>query len=127
MARAFRLQFRSPMGHTWPGMTSTDQGRCDLLIAGGELIDGSGGTRVRADVAIVGDRVTQVGDLKGMDAGARIDAAGLVVAPGFIDAHTHDGNIDGVFPQLEPRLTGYRWLAPSAYNSDRRWDILGQA
>ncbi len=86
-------------------MTSTDQSRCDLLIAGGELIDGSGGARVRADVAIVGDRITQVGDLGGMDADARIDAAGLVITPGFIDAHTHDDRAVMSTPDMTPKLS----------------------
>ena len=86
-------------------MTSTDQSRCDLLIAGGELIDGSGSARLRADVAIVGDRITRVGDLKGMDAGARIDATGLVVAPGFIDAHTHDDRAVMSTPDMTPKLS----------------------
>ncbi len=43
-------------------MASTDQARCDLLIEGGELVDGSGDTRVRADVAIRGDPISRVGD-----------------------------------------------------------------
>ena len=63
---------------------------CDILITGGEVIDGSGDARHRADVAITGDRITAVGDLSGLHAGSTIDAAGLIVAPGFIDAHTHD-------------------------------------
>jgi N-acyl-D-amino-acid deacylase len=65
-------------------------GQCDILIAGGEVIDGSGEPRRRADVAITGDRIVAVGDLGQLHAGTIIDAAGLIVAPGFIDAHTHD-------------------------------------
>jgi N-acyl-D-amino-acid deacylase len=62
----------------------------DLLIEGGTLIDGSGAPRRRCDVAIVGDRIVALGDLRGASARRCIDADGLVVAPGFIDSHTHD-------------------------------------
>ena len=64
--------------------------RCDVLIKSGVVIDGRGDPRRRADVAVTGDRITAVGDLGRFHAGTTIDAAGLIVAPGFIDAHTHD-------------------------------------
>ena len=64
--------------------------RCDILIAGGVVIDGSGEPRRRGDVAVTGERIVALGDLGHMEAGVEIDAAGLIVAPGFIDAHTHD-------------------------------------
>src|SRR5262245_33247574 len=60
----------------------------DLVIRGGTVVDGSGATARRADVAIAGGRISAVGDVSGR--GAReIDAGGLVVAPGIIDVHTH--------------------------------------
>jgi N-acyl-D-amino-acid deacylase len=66
----------------------------DWILRGGTVIDGSGGPRRRADVAIAGDRIVAVGPSAkdvAKTAGAReIDAEGLVVAPGFIDVHTHD-------------------------------------
>ena len=67
----------------------TDQ--LDLLILHGKLVDGSGKKPRTADVGIRGDRIVFVGDArKGNVTAARtIDATGLVVAPGFIDPHTH--------------------------------------
>lgn len=60
----------------------------DLVIRGGDVIDGSGLPRFRADVGIVGDRIATIGRIK--DKGAKeIDAEGRVVSPGFIDGHTH--------------------------------------
>ena len=58
---------------------------CDLLFAGGRVVDGTGAPWFRADVCVVGDRVAAVGRLGGIEAKRRIDAARLVVAPGFID------------------------------------------
>jgi N-acyl-D-aspartate/D-glutamate deacylase len=60
----------------------------DILIRGGDLIDGTGSARRRADVGIQGDRIVATGDL-GEDAVETIDATGKVVAPGFVDVHTH--------------------------------------
>ena len=62
----------------------------DLLICGGSVIDGSGAARRDADLGIRGGRVTAVGELAGRSATQVIDATGRIVAPGFIDAHTHD-------------------------------------
>jgi N-acyl-D-aspartate/D-glutamate deacylase len=63
----------------------------DLLIVHGKLVDGSGRKPRTTDVGIRGDRIVFIGDARKANAtGARtIDATGLVVAPGFIDAHTH--------------------------------------
>jgi N-acyl-D-amino-acid deacylase len=58
---------------------------CDLLFAGGRVVDGTGAPWFRADVCVAGDRIAAVGRLAGMSARRRIDASRLVVAPGFID------------------------------------------
>lgn len=60
----------------------------DVVIRGGQVVDGVGGEPAAADVAIDGDRVSAVGTVT--DAGRReIDAEGALVTPGFVDIHTH--------------------------------------
>lgn len=61
----------------------------DVIIRGGQVLDGTGAAAVRADLGIRGDRIAAVGQLTGQAARQVIDATGLVVAPGFIDLHTH--------------------------------------
>lgn len=60
----------------------------DIIIKGGLVIDGSGSTAYAADVGVSGEKISAIGDLDG-DAGRVIDARGKVVAPGFIDIHSH--------------------------------------
>ena len=64
--------------------------RCDLIIRDANIFDGTGLPRYRADVAVSGDRIQAIGDLGGMSADREIVATGKALAPGFIDAHTHD-------------------------------------
>lgn len=61
----------------------------DILIRNGLVVDGTGAPRRRADVAVQGDRIAQVGSLEGAEAEVAIDAGGCVVTPGFIDMHSH--------------------------------------
>jgi len=61
----------------------------DVLIRGGTVIDGTGRPALRADVAIRGDRIVEVGLLTDAQAQLVVDADGLVVSPGFIDVHNH--------------------------------------
>jgi N-acyl-D-aspartate/D-glutamate deacylase len=61
----------------------------DLVLAGGTVVDGTGSDGFVADVGVRDGRITEVGDLAGRSAAERIDVAGHVVAPGFIDPHTH--------------------------------------
>ena len=65
--------------------------RYDLIVRGGDVIDGSGQAARRADVGVAGDRITAIGDLSSASAGRVIDATGLVVAPGFIDVQGQSG------------------------------------
>lgn len=61
----------------------------DMLVTGGMLIDGTGAPRRRADVGIRGDRIVALGNLSAANAARRVDARGLIVAPGFLDIHAH--------------------------------------
>ena len=61
----------------------------ELIIANGAVIDGSGAPRRHADIAIANGRIAAIGQLNGAGARRRIDAEGQIVAPGFVDIHTH--------------------------------------
>ena len=61
----------------------------DLILRGGTVLDGTGTEAVVADVAVREGRIVQVGDLSGLRAAEEIDVTGQVVAPGFIDMHSH--------------------------------------
>jgi N-acyl-D-amino-acid deacylase len=76
----------------------------DLLIKNGTVVDGTGAPRRRADVAVNGGIITEIGKIK--DSAARtIDADGLIVAPGFVDPHTHyDAQIC-----WDPQITPSSW------------------
>ncbi|MDQ3401257.1 MAG: amidohydrolase family protein, partial [Chloroflexota bacterium] len=60
-----------------------------LLLRGGWVIDGTGGDRVRGDVAVRDGRIAAVGPDLPTDGARVIDATGMVVCPGFIDIHSH--------------------------------------
>ena len=76
----------------------------DLIIRGGKVVDGSGNPWYHADIAIKNDRIAEIGQLSNHEAKRVIDAHGLVVAPGFIDPHTHA--LRGIFevPNAESAL-----------------------
>jgi N-acyl-D-amino-acid deacylase len=78
------------------------QQQVDVLIRGGSVVDGSGGPARTADVGIRGDRITFVGDATAsrVTGTKTIDAKGLIVAPGFIDPHTHtESDLSSPAPQ----------------------------
>ncbi len=76
----------------------------DALITGGKLVDGSGLPWFQADVGIRGDRIAAIGPLAHAETRLRIDAAGKVVAPGFIDAHVHGDLALLADPYHEPAI-----------------------
>lgn len=61
----------------------------DVVIRGGQVVDGSGAPWVRADVGLQGQRIAAIGNLSGAAAALEVDAQGKMVAPGFIDCHSH--------------------------------------
>ncbi|MBL0151702.1 MAG: amidohydrolase family protein, partial [Ideonella sp.] len=76
--------------HSNPADLATPASPFDLLIAGGTVIDGTKAPRFDADVGITAGRIVAIGDLAGHAALQTLDASGRIVAPGFIDSHTHD-------------------------------------
>jgi N-acyl-D-amino-acid deacylase len=75
-----------------PDATSRASG---LIITNAIVIDGTGAPGRRVSVRVVGDRVAAIGNIHSQPADSVIDAGGLVLAPGFIDTHTHaDGGLD---------------------------------
>jgi dihydroorotase/N-acyl-D-amino-acid deacylase len=61
----------------------------DVLITGGRVVDGSGAPWFAADIGVIDRRIARIGRLAGATATTRVDATGLVVAPGFVDPHAH--------------------------------------
>jgi N-acyl-D-amino-acid deacylase len=79
------LSMLSSVRATEPSMRPSNSADFDVVIKGGTVYDGTGGQPQQVDVAIRGDRIAGVGDLKTANAKAVIDATGLAVAPGFIN------------------------------------------
>jgi len=78
---------------------------CDTLIRNARVLDGSGAAEHAADVAIEGGCIRAIGKLDDYLATHEIDAKGKVLAPGFIDVHTHDDTIVLRRPQMLPKLS----------------------
>jgi len=66
-----------------------DDKMLDIIIHNGWLVDGTGNPKHKGDVGIKGDRIVEVGKLEKAQAVLHIDAAGKIVCPGLIDAHSH--------------------------------------
>lgn len=64
----------------------------DLILRSGTIVDGTGAPGFPADLGIIRDMIVAIGDLSAAHAAQTIDAAGLIVAPGFIDPHNHANN-----------------------------------
>ncbi len=76
-----------------------------IIFRGGRVIDGSGAPSIAADVAIRGDRIVAVGEM-GSSTGADVmDISGHVIAPGFIDVHTHDDRLLLSAPDMAPKAS----------------------
>src|SRR5258706_3653807 len=76
----------------------------DLLIRGATVIDGTRSPRFEADIGIRDGRIAHVGSIEG-SAKAEIRAEGLIAAPGFIDAHTHDDRMMLSAPDMAPKVS----------------------
>src|SRR5678816_2541343 len=85
---AARRNIRSEGSMLSAQSTSENSVPYDLLIKNGSVIDGTGARAYHADIAVSGGKIVEIGKV---DGGAKqtIDAADCVVAPGFIDPHTH--------------------------------------
>jgi len=67
------------------GLSGAQRVTYDFILSGGHIVDGTGAPWVAGDVGIAGDRIVGIGDLSKAAAAKRVDAKGLVIAPGFID------------------------------------------
>lgn len=77
--------------------------RYDVIIRGGQVIDGTGAAPVAADIAIEGGRIVQIGPVQGSGRNT-IDASGKIVCPGFIDIHSHTDLSLLVDPRAESKI-----------------------
>ena len=75
--------------HLQPQASALADARFDIVVRHGSILDGTGLPAYIGDVGIVGDRVDAIGDLSSRRGRVEIDAAGLFVAPGFINLHSH--------------------------------------
>jgi N-acyl-D-amino-acid deacylase len=105
----------------------------DIVIENGLVIDGTGVPGRRADVGIAKDQIAAIGDLKAAPADRRLDATGAVVAPGFVDLHTHselpllaDGRVESTIRQgVTTQVTGNCGLTPAPVHDAVRDQIRG--
>jgi N-acyl-D-amino-acid deacylase len=77
----------------------------EWILRGGAVIDGSGRPRRRADVAIADDRIAAVGAVDRAAGAREIDVSGKIVAPGFIDVHTHDDRALFATPEMAAKAS----------------------
>jgi len=77
----------------------------DLIISNSLLLDGTGAPARQCDIGVTGECVVEIGNLANAKARERIDAAGLVTAPGFIDAHSHSDTFVLAHPEATSKIT----------------------
>ena len=107
----------------------------DLIISGGRIADGTGRPAYAADIAVSGGRIAAIGDLRGEAAKETLDAVGLIVAPGFIDAHAHSDTCflkDGcgaskLFQGITTEVTGQCGMSPFPSGQYESFDALARA
>jgi N-acyl-D-amino-acid deacylase len=103
----------------------------DLIIRGGKVVEGTGNPWYRGDVAVKDGKIAAIGDLPKAKAETIIDASGLIVAPGFIDAHSHaDGstlyyrNMESLVMQgITTVISGQCGSSPAPVNPDFREEM----
>jgi N-acyl-D-amino-acid deacylase len=76
----------------------------DVILKNGLIVDGTGTTPLRSDVAVAGDRIVRIGDCRDADGALCLDVLGMVVAPGFIDMHGHSDEVLLVGPDAASKL-----------------------
>jgi N-acyl-D-amino-acid deacylase len=104
----------------------------DVLIRGGMVVDGTGGPARRADVAVTGERIEAVESLPRAEAARIVDAAGLVVAPGFVDMHSHADFVLPGLPTADSKVAqgftlevvGNCGASPAPVTPARRQDVI---
>ena len=100
--------------------------RYDVLIRGGEVVDGTGAHRFRADVAIADGRIAAVSrdGIDPSEARLVLDASGRVVTPGFIDNHAHVQQSIARYPLAENFLRqGITTIIASLHSGDQPWPL----
>ena len=76
----------------------------DIVLEGGLIVDGTGKPAFVTDVAVAGDRIARLGNCADLDAVQRVPCGGLIVAPGFIDMHSHSDEILLVLPTADSKI-----------------------
>src|SRR3954464_787152 len=84
-------------------MTTTEH--YDLIVRNATIIDGTRAPRFRAEIGVRGDRIAAIGALDKATADIEVDGSGLIAAPGFIDAHTHDDRMLLSNPDMAPKVS----------------------
>ena len=80
----------------------------DIVVSGGFVVDGTGAPGRNADIGVNGDRTAAIGNLRSGEASLTLDVAEMVVAPGFVDIHSHSDFRCSSTPGPEPDLPGSR-------------------
>jgi len=114
---------------TWCATVRSQAAAYDLIIRGGQIIDGTGNPWFYADVAVKDGHIVAVGSLGAAKATRVIDATGKIVTPGFIDMHSHaDGGLATMELRHSPNMVA-QGITLSVVNQDGRsprWPIRDQ-